>query len=180
MNQPELSIIIPVYNEDATIDRVVRRCLEVDLPVSREVIVVDDGSHDETQEVLLRSLGESDNVRIYAHGRNAGKGVALRTGLTNAHGRLVVVQDADLELDPCHIAALIQPLLDRAGRGDFRVSCGRDRTPRYATRPNIAATVLATGLRSRRSVPSAANQNRCPGRLCSPVPAGAGRTDTTV
>lgn len=98
-----LSVIIPVYNERNTILKVIQSVLNVP-PYKKEVVVVDDGSTDGTREILL-GLHES-GVRVILHDRNFGKGAAVRTGFENASGDVVVVQDADLEYDPCDLAEM--------------------------------------------------------------------------
>ncbi len=105
-----LSILIPVYNEAATVAATIRRVRAAELPIPREIIVVDDGSADGTWRIL-QSLQESD-LKLFRHARNMGKGHALRTALSHARGNFVVVQDADLEYDPNDLATLIAPLLD--------------------------------------------------------------------
>lgn len=109
-----VSIVIPVYNEVRTIERLLRRVAAVDLPT--EVIVVDDGSTDGTRELLpeLRKGGLVDQLLL--HDRNRGKGAALRTGFGRATGDVTVVQDADLEYDPQEIPKLLGPIAE--GRAD--------------------------------------------------------------
>ena len=108
---PELlSIIVPVFNESRTIASVIDRLMTVDLPVAREIIVVNDGSSDGTREVLDAFPGQGDAVRILHVDRNAGKGAAIRLGLRHARGSIVAIQDADLELDPAQLAALVAPI----------------------------------------------------------------------
>ena len=114
-----LSIIVPVFNESATVAHVLERLLAIDLPLERELIVVDDGSTDGTHEVLAR-YGERDCVRLLMSEQNAGKGRAVRLGLAAAHGAIVAIQDADLELDPADIALLATPIL----KGDASVVYG--------------------------------------------------------
>ncbi len=111
--RPLLSVIVPVYNEAATIDELLRRV--VSSPVEKQVIVVDDGSTDGTLEVLERWEGHPQ-VELLAHARNRGKGAAMRTGLEQARGRYTLVQDADLEYDPGDYPRLLAPLL--AGEAD--------------------------------------------------------------
>jgi glycosyltransferase involved in cell wall biosynthesis len=108
-----LSIVVPVYNEEATVARLLRAVLEAPLPdgVAREVVVVDDGSTDGTLPAL-EALGADPRVRVFRQPRNAGKGAALRRGFAEVRGDLVVVQDADLEYDPRQIARLLAPILD--------------------------------------------------------------------
>ena len=109
-----VSIVIPVYNEAPTVERLLRRVAAVD--VRKEVIVVDDGSADGTRELLpgLRDEGLIDQLCL--HERNRGKGAALRTGFGEATGDVTVVQDADLEYDPGEIPRLLEPIAD--GRAD--------------------------------------------------------------
>jgi glycosyltransferase involved in cell wall biosynthesis len=100
-----LSIVIPTFNEAATLDELLRRVAAADAgPVKKEIIVVDDGSTDETPQILKRW---GDRVLALAHARNRGKGAAVRTGYARATGDWVVVQDADLELDPNDFRALL-------------------------------------------------------------------------
>lgn len=111
----KLSIVIPVYNEVATIERVVQIVRETPLSIEREIIIVDDGSNDGTRELLdnLRGVG---NINIIFHQQNKGKGGALQTGFKAATGDIVIIQDADLEYDPNEYPLLLAPLLD--GRAD--------------------------------------------------------------
>jgi glycosyltransferase involved in cell wall biosynthesis len=108
-----LSVVIPAYNERATIEEIVRRVR--DTGTVREIIVVDDMSTDGTREVL-RTLEQQPGVRVIYHEVNRGKGAALRTGFAAATGELVIVQDADLEYNPQEYARLARPILD--GRAD--------------------------------------------------------------
>lgn len=104
-----LSVIIPVYNERETIEKVIRRIDQ--LPVDTEIIVVDDCSTDGTRDVLARVAHYID-LQIKYHDRNQGKGASLRTGFSAATGEIVVVQDADLEYEPNDILTVIQPILE--------------------------------------------------------------------
>ena len=113
-----LSVIVPVFNERATVAEIIRRIRAVDVPFEVEVIAVDDGSSDGTDKVLA-TLGDS-TVRVLTHPVNRGKGAAIRTGLAAARGDLVLVQDADLEYDPQDWPKLIDPIL----RGKARVVYG--------------------------------------------------------
>jgi glycosyltransferase involved in cell wall biosynthesis len=150
-----LSIIVPVYNEVRTVRAVIDRLLAIELPVPREILVVDDGSTDGTRDVLA-TLGTRDSgianrdsevgtrksgventgfgnsspesriptpesrLMVIQAERNAGKGAAIRLGLNAARGTIVAIQDADLELDPQQIAALVSPII----RGDADVVYG--------------------------------------------------------
>jgi glycosyltransferase involved in cell wall biosynthesis len=109
-----LSVVIPVYNEAATIDRIIAAVRAVD--ISKEIIVVDDYSTDGTRDRLKQIVATENNVRVLYHDVNQGKGAALRTGFVAARGQYVVVQDADLEYDPAEYPKLLAPLLE--GRAD--------------------------------------------------------------
>ena len=109
-----LSVIVPVFNERSTVAEIVRRMRSVDLPIEREIVVVDDGSDDGTGAVLTQ-LRDS-TVRVIAHPQNRGKGAAIRTGLESATGDLVLVQDADLEYDPEDWPRLLAPVLKGRAR----------------------------------------------------------------
>lgn len=113
----KLSVIIPAYNEQATIFQTVDRVRRVDVgfPLRREIILVNDGSTDGTA-VQLGALAQHADVRIVHHPTNRGKGAALRTGFAAATGDVVIVQDADLEYDPADYAKLLAPIMD--GRAD--------------------------------------------------------------
>ena len=105
-----LSVVIPAFNEVATIDRLIATVLDVD--VEKEIIVVDDGSTDGTREVLAVLAAEHGNLRVLRHEKNRGKGAALRTGFAQARGRFVIVQDADLEYDPAEYPKMLEPLVE--------------------------------------------------------------------
>ena len=122
---PELlSIIVPVYNEVRTVRAVIDRLLVIELPVAREILVVDDGSTDGTRDVLAavqaEIVGKGEPVMVLLAERNGGKGSAIRRGLAHARGTIVAIQDADLELDPQQLAALVAPIV----RGEVDVVYG--------------------------------------------------------
>jgi glycosyltransferase involved in cell wall biosynthesis len=102
-----LSVIMPAYNEAATIERVVEVVLAT--PQPKEVLIVDDGSTDGTREIIKRFEGRP-GVRTFFHARNQGKGAAVRTALSEAGGDVVLIQDCDLEYDPNQYGMLIEPI----------------------------------------------------------------------
>lgn len=106
---PVLSVIIPAYNESKTIRRVVDSVFSLD--IHKQIIVVDDGSTDGTQETIRAMQGQR-GIDIVFHLHNQGKGAAIQTGIRLALGDIVIVQDADLEYDPQDILRVIQPILD--------------------------------------------------------------------
>ncbi len=103
-----VSIIVPAYNEEGTLETIVRRVEEV--PLRKEIIVIDDGSTDRTREIVTRLGYEKQIVPIVAE-RNQGKGMAFRLGLARARGEVVIIQDADLEYDPFEIPRIVGPIL---------------------------------------------------------------------
>jgi dolichol-phosphate hexosyltransferase len=114
-----LSILMPVYNERATIEEATKNVRTVDLPIDRELIIVDDGSTDGTREWLTKQTWP-DDARVVLHERNAGKGAAVRTGLDAATGTYTTILDADLEYRPEDVPSLLAPIL----RGDAEVVYG--------------------------------------------------------
>ena len=115
-----LSIVVPVYNEEKTVGAVIRTLLAIDLPVAREVLVVNDGSTDGTRAVLDSLPETGDRLRIVHAPANGGKGTAIRIGFEHARGTIVAIQDADLELNPAELASLVVPIM----RGDTPVVYG--------------------------------------------------------
>src|SRR5258706_8696450 len=109
-----LSVVMPVYNERATVRQVVERVLAV--PLGIELICVDDGSTDGSREILEQLQAERPQLRIVLQPRNMGKGAALHRGIREATGDYVVIQDADLEYDPAEYTVLLEPLIE--GRAD--------------------------------------------------------------
>ena len=101
---------MPVYNERQTVSTVIDSVLSLSIPLEKEVIVVDDGSCDGTQEVL--SQMEFTNVRVVLQEKNRGKGAALRRGFQEASGDIVIIQDADLEYNPTDYLKILQPILN--------------------------------------------------------------------
>ena len=116
-----LSVVIPVYNEAATLERIVERVIAVELPLERELVLVDDGSTDGTRELYPKIEAAAANwdgvdLKVKLAERNRGKGAALRLGFELATGDIILVQDADLEYDPADYPRLLAPILD--GKAD--------------------------------------------------------------
>src|SRR6476646_4579349 len=118
---PQLSILMPVYNEVATVEQAVVEVLAADLPVTSEVILVDDGSTDGTRQVLEAADWPADRVRIHWHHENRGKGAAVRTALADARGEFATIFDADLEYAPDDLRTLLPPLVDGTANAVFGV-----------------------------------------------------------
>ena len=142
-NSACVTVVIPVYNEAETVCAVVRSALAQ--PEVQEIIVVDDGSRDSTWEALQPILAEDFRVQALRHPQNRGKGAALRTGFAKAVAPIVIVQDADLELDPAELASLVQPIL-RHETGVVYGSRFLNGTPSGAPWATVAANRFLTGL----------------------------------
>lgn len=113
----KLSIIIPVFNEERTIEQVLRKITEVKLAgIEKEIIVVNDASTDATLSIISKFFNQQNrnNVRIFTHEKNQGKGSAVRTGIKEATGKYILIQDADLEYAPTDIVYLIEPIRKRS------------------------------------------------------------------
>lgn len=111
---PVLSVIMPAYNEAATIDEIIEAVLAVDMDL--ELIIVDDGSSDGTRDILSERWSEHEQVQVVFHPQNRGKGAACRTGFEHARGDFIVIQDADMEYDPAELPMLVEPM--QSGRAD--------------------------------------------------------------
>jgi len=109
----KLSIVIPIYNEQKTLETLIAKVNAVDY--DKEIILVDDFSTDGTREIL-KVYENKENFKVLYHNRNQGKGAALRTGFSNVGGDIIIIQDADLEYNPSDYGTLLEPILD--GRAD--------------------------------------------------------------
>src|ERR1700689_2335135 len=113
----KLSVVMPVYNESATLREVVLKVLAV--PLEIELICVDDGSRDGSREILSELQSEHPHIRLALQPQNMGKGAALRRGIQEATGDFVIIQDADLEYDPAEYPLMIEPLVQGKADGVF-------------------------------------------------------------
>jgi glycosyltransferase involved in cell wall biosynthesis len=104
----KLSIVIPIYNEKATLEEIFQ--LVQATPYDKEIIAVDDASTDGSRDILTRLAQQHDNVKAFYHQRNQGKGAALRTGFAQVTGDVVIIQDADLEYRPVDYPSLLEPI----------------------------------------------------------------------
>lgn len=116
MREKMLSIIMPVYNEQATLADVVGKVLTAPCPLKKEMVLVDDCSADESLKIARKLAKKHPQMRVFAHEINQGKGAAIRTAVKHIRGEFAVIQDADLEYDPNEYGILLEPLL--AGQAD--------------------------------------------------------------
>ncbi len=139
-----LSVIVPVYNECATVDAVLTKLRNTGLPL--EIILVDDGSNDGSSDILTR-YGEVDNVTLIRHPHNRGKGAAIRSAIAVATGDVIVIQDADSEYDPDDIRGLLQPIIEKSADVVYGSRYGhsdRQLSPCWHQAVNSFITLLAS------------------------------------
>ncbi len=108
----KLSILIPVYNEEKTISDVIKKLLSINFGIDKEIVVIDDGSTDNTVNILKKLQSENFEFKIISHEKNQGKGAAIKTGIKNSSGDIIAIQDADLEYNPKELKNLIKPILN--------------------------------------------------------------------
>lgn len=136
----KLSILIPAYNEQNTILEILQKVVEVSFKdISREIIIVDDGSKDNTLKIAKNFAQDKSYIKIIEHGKNKGKGAAVVTAIKNATGDIMIIQDADLEYDPQDIPRLVEPIIKKKYRVVYGtrlrtspVFFGKNRTPLLA------------------------------------------------
>lgn len=110
-----VSVIIPVYNEEKTIAKIIKKVLDADvMGLEKEIIIVDDGSTDRTRQILGRL--KNKDIRVYYQPYNKGKGAALRHGFEMARGDIILIQDADLEYNPADYPKLLKPIISHGAR----------------------------------------------------------------
>jgi len=113
----KLSIIVPVYNEEKTVVELLNRLKKENIPnVKKEIIVVDDGSSDNTLSLLDKFVKGNKEIKLLKHKKNSGKGKAVRTGISKASGEYILIQDADLEYHPKYIKDLVKPIQERGAK----------------------------------------------------------------
>jgi glycosyltransferase involved in cell wall biosynthesis len=110
-----ISIIIPAYNEEATVEEIVNKIYAVPLDVKKEIIIINDGSLDKTGDILAGMKNKFDFISL-EHKQNSGKGAAIKTGLTKARGDIIIIQDADLEYSPNDYKKLLAPFSKNGAR----------------------------------------------------------------
>lgn len=116
----KLSIVIPVFNEERTVEKIIEQVSKVDLsPASSEIVVVNDHSTDSTAEILEKLKNKYKTLRVFSHETNKGKGAAVRTGMEKANGDYIVIQDADLEYDPKQLVSLTRPIIAKTSEVVF-------------------------------------------------------------
>ena len=109
-----LNIIIPVYNEEKTIKDIIEKVQSINLnySIKKELLIINDGSKDDSDEILQKIIKKYDNIKYIKHKKNQGKGAAIRTALANCNGDIILIQDADLEYNPEDYNKLLKPIIE--------------------------------------------------------------------
>lgn len=109
----KLSIIIPVFNEEKTVDLILEKVYKVKIKnIEKQIIVINDGSTDDTEKIVKEIIRNKKEIRLISHKKNQGKGSAVKTGIKMATGDYILIQDADLEYDPQQYEKLLTPILE--------------------------------------------------------------------
>ena len=144
-----ISILIPAYNEEIHLEALLERVLAARLPdgYGREIVLIDDGSTDETSEIAARLADSNPGVlRLFRHGRNLGKGAAVRMAVEKAAGSISIIQDADLEYDPADYIRLLKPLIEHKADAVFGSRFGFSEERRVLLYWHTVANHFLTGL----------------------------------
>jgi len=112
----KLSIIVPCYNEEKTINEIINKILSVNIDIEKEIIIVDDCSQDKTKKILLNNFSNNEKIKIFFHTKNSGKGAAIKTAKKHVTGEIIIIQDADLEYDPQDYGKLISPIINNKSK----------------------------------------------------------------
>jgi dolichol-phosphate mannosyltransferase len=112
----KLSIIVPVFNEEKTIFRVLKRLSNIDYGIPTEIIVINDGSTDESYNEMAKAKKKIRNLKLISYEQNKGKGFAVRKGMKSAKGGILIIQDGDLEYNPLQIPGIIRPILEKKSK----------------------------------------------------------------
>lgn len=137
----KLSIIIPVYNEEKTVLPILNKVTKLEIPgVKKEILVINDGSTDATASKLKTQNLKLKTFKIISHAKNQGKGAAVITGIKNATGEFIVIQDADLEYNPQEIKKLIKPILE--GKAQVVYGTRLDRLPDFKVEQRTPQSLL--------------------------------------
>lgn len=132
----KITIIVPTFNEERTINTILKKIDDIDLGVKKEIIIVDDGSTDKTLSVISDFQFQNSKAEIIRHRKNKGKGAAIQSAIKSSTGDIIVIQDADLEYDPNDIPRLIKPIIEKKAKVVYGsrlrikpILFGKNRTP---------------------------------------------------
>ena len=143
----KVSIIIPCYNEEKTIDQIINKILSVNIDIEKEIIIVDDCSQDETKKILLKNFSNNEKIKIFFHTKNSGKGAAIKTAKKYISGDIILIQDADLEYDPQDYGKLITPITNNKSKivyGSRVLNQNRYSAPGFTSKLRVFGNHLLT------------------------------------